>query len=132
MKRIGAISLTVSIAVIALFGAIAMQHTNEHGHIGCLAAAAPVEACPTTDIVAMFLFHAKILKSILLAVTSGYAAFASLPFLFIIALDLIRERAGLLPALPHSTSLFFFEKFFLSIAPLMRWLALHENSPSFS
>lgn len=132
MKRGFAIVLTISIAVIAVFGAFAMQHANAHGHVGCLAAAAPIETCPATGIVAMFLFHAEILKSLLLAVASGYAAFAFFSLLIVFSFALARERAGPLFARRHNTPLFFFEKLSLSIAPFMRWLALHENSPSFS
>lgn len=132
MKRAFAIMLTISIAIIAVFGAFAMQHANAHGHVGCLSAAAPAPACPAGDVVAMFLFHAGILKSLLLAVAGGYAAFVLVSLLYVIAFVLVRERAGPLLTRRHNTPLFFFEKLSLSIAPLMRWLALHENSPSFS
>ncbi|MBI5913578.1 hypothetical protein HY839_04035 [Candidatus Azambacteria bacterium] len=132
MKRVLATSLIVSIAVIALFGALAMQHASEHGHVGCLAAASPAPACPASDVIAMFLFHAEILKSLLLAVVTGYTALALLSLLFVIAFVLIRERAGPAIISRYLTPLFLFEELSLSIAPFTRWLALHENSPSFS
>lgn len=132
MARVLVVSLIISIAVIAFFGAFAMQHASKHGHVGCLAAAAPVEACPATDVVAMFLFHAEILKSLLLAVVSGYAAFALLPLLFVILSVRVRERTESLPTRRHNVPLFFFGELSFSQAPFMRWLALHENSPSFS
>ena len=131
MKRIFAISLIISIFVIALFGAFVMQHASEHGHVGCLSAATPAPACPASDIIAMFLFHAGILKSLLLAVASGYSVFAllSLSLLFVITPLLIRERAGPLYTYQQSISLFL-EKISFSLAPFTHWIALRENSPS--
>lgn len=131
MKRTFAISLIVSIVAIAVFGALAMQHASEHGHVGCLAAATPAPACPTSDVVAMFLLHAGILKGLLLAIVNGYAALALVSLLFIIVFVLMREQAGYSPIHRSPAPLFFFEKFSHSSAPFMRWLALHENSPSF-
>lgn len=130
MKRIFAILLIASVAIIALFGALAMQHAGEHGHVGCLSAAAPVSACPANSAVAMFLFHAGILKSLLLAVVSGYVSFALLSLLVIIACVFIRNRTGHSPLSRYLAPLFLFDKFSHSAAPFMRWLALHENSPA--
>lgn len=131
MKRLFSIALIVSISVIALFGALAMQHASEHGHVGCLSAATPAPACPASDVIAMFLFHAGILKSLLLAVVSGYSAIAllSLSLLFVIVPLLIRERAGPFYTYQRSASLFL-EKLSFSLAPFTRWIALRENSPS--
>lgn len=132
MKRALAISLVLSIAVIALFGALAMEHASAHGHVGCLSAAAPAPACPASDAVAMFLFHAGILKSLLLAVAGGYTALMLVSLLFVIALVFTRERAGPSPLSRYLAPLFLFGELSFSQAPLMRWLALHENSPSFA
>ncbi len=131
MKRAFAILLTISISVIAVFGAFAMQHASEYGHVGCLAAAAPAPACPVGDVVTIFLFHVEILKGLSLAIASGYMALTILSLLFIIAFVLARERARPLLARQCAVPLFL-DKIFLSAAPFMRWLALHENSPSFA
>jgi len=133
MKRVFSIALIVSIATIAILGGFAMDHASESGHVGCLSAAAPMPACPVSDSVAMFLFHAGILKSLLLAVANGYAALAllSLSLLFVFTPLLMRERAGPFYAYQQSTPLFL-EKLSFSVAPFMRWIALRENSPSFA
>lgn len=130
MKRIFAISLIISIATLAGFGAFAMNHASEHGHVGCLSAAAPVPECPAGDMITMFLFHAGILKSLLLAVASFFAAFA-LIILTAVALTL-HERAGPFLARPFPIPLFFIDPLVYSRAPIARWLALHENSPSYA
>lgn len=130
MKRLFAISLIVSIAMIAGFGAFAMNHASEHGHVGCLAAAAPIEACPAGDMITMFLFHAGILKSLLLAVASSFVSFA-LIILTAAALTL-HERAGPLFTGLFPAPLFLVNSLAYSRAPIARWLALHENSPSYA
>ncbi|MEK7487705.1 MAG: hypothetical protein AAB598_00050 [Patescibacteria group bacterium] len=100
MKRAFAISLIVSIAAITIFSALAMQHASAHGHVGCLSAAAPVPACPASDVVTMFLFHAGILKSLLLAIVGSFAVLACA--LFIAVVITLHERAG--PSFPTRRS----------------------------
>ena len=132
MKRILSIALIMSIAVIAGFSAFAVNHaSNEHGHVGCLSAAMPVTACPA-DIMAMFLFHAGILKSLLLSIVGNISAVMLVAvalcatFIFV-----ARERAG--PALVASLFLsLIYTSLVHSRAPFTRWLSLRENSPSFS
>lgn len=130
MTRIFSIMLIISVIAIAALGAFAMTHASEHGHIGCLSAAMPVTACPA-DIIAMLVFHAGILKSLLLAIASDIT-FIAVSLVCIIALVFIHEKTGPPLISRQHTPLFFLEKLSFSQAPFMRWLCLHENSPSFA
>lgn len=130
MTRIFSIALIVGIMVIAGFSAFAIGHASEHGHISCLSAAVPVTTCPA-NIIAMFVFHAGILKSLLLAIASDIA-FIAISLVYIIVFVFIYEKTGPPIISRQHTPLFFFEKLSFSQAPFMRWLCLHENSPSFA
>lgn len=130
MKRLFSIILIISIAVIAGFSAFAVSHaSNEHGHVGCLSAAMPVTACPA-NIFAMFLFHAEILKSLLLSIVGNISALVLSVFTLCVAVPAAaRERAGPAIFAPLFLSLIY-TPLVLSRAPFMRWLSLRENSPS--
>lgn len=132
MTRTLSIALIISIAVIAGFSAFAVSHaSNEHGHVGCLSAAMPVAACPA-DIIAMFLFHAGILKSLLLSVAGNVSmAMMVVAALCAACIFVARERAGPAIIAPLFLSLTY-TPLVHSRAPFMRWLSLRENSPSFS
>lgn len=130
MTRIFSIMLIISVIAIAALGAFAMAHASEHGHVGCLSAAMPVTTCPA-DIIAMFVFHAEILKSLLLAIANDIT-FIAVSLICVIAFVFIHEKTGSPIISRQRTPLFFYEKLSFSQTPFMRWLCLHENSPSFA
>ncbi len=122
MKSAFAIFLIFSLLGVAVLGFLAMNHGE--GHSGCIAATANgVDCARETGRAGLFSFHSDAFRSFSLAVLFGLALFISLIFFsfnFKIQLPaLYKWRNHQILSLPQKSR-------------LIRWLALHENSPNFS
>ncbi|OGF58954.1 hypothetical protein A3B05_03250 [Candidatus Giovannonibacteria bacterium RIFCSPLOWO2_01_FULL_43_160] len=123
MKSAFATFLIFSLLGVAVLGFLAMNHGD--GHSGCIAAVANgVDCAREIGRVGLFSFHSDAFRSFSLATLLGLT-------LFVLALLFSFNFKMPLPALylkwhnPKTLSL-------PQKSLLIRWLALHENSPSFS
>ena len=124
--------LILSVVGIALFGVFAMGHGAEQGHSGCIAATAQGGDCPKEASVLSFIaFHLGALRSFSTAIFSQ-----SILFLFLVVVSLLSLIAiGRAYARIDSPGLFLLKQSLESSASplqqrIIRWLALHENSPA--
>jgi len=137
MKFLFTATLLASFIGIAVFGAFGMNHASAQGHDGgCIAATAkgincPEEANPIDSVA----FHLDAYRGFSLA-TFGESAMSALLIAFASLLFIggafFSRHLFKLPQLALSR-----DRFSNSFPPpqkteLTRWLALHENSPSFS
>ncbi len=137
MKSALATLLIFSFMSIAVFGVFAMSHGTSHasGSRGCIGAMAQGTDCPKEESVLGFLaFHLNAFRSFSTAIFSQNIL--SL-FLFVASLLLLAGTAmGRLFAESvsldcHSRFRQFFEPPVTHLQPqIIRWLALHENSPA--
>ena len=123
MKSAFATFLIFSLLGVAVLGFLAMNHGE--GHSGCIAAAANgVDCARVTGRAGLFSFHSDAFRNFSLAVLFGFA-------LFVLALLFSFDFKMPFPAL----YLKWYNPPVLSLPQkslLISWLALHENSPSFS
>ena len=121
---------------IAVFGAFAMNHGSGYGHNGCIAATLHGADCPRGENTLSFLiFHLGAFQSFSIAVFgqtilsffSLLAALLLLARIVISASYTTSESPGL-----HSRFRHFLKMPVSSFQErIIRWLALHENSPAF-
>lgn len=135
MKFLITAIVILSFLGIAVFGVFAMNHGGEHGY-GCIAATAQgVARCPNqADPLAFLTFHIDAFKSFSTAIVGS--SLASM-LLVALALVLVSSLAWFFRnTIPAFSSLQAYrrkqrESFALpSERQLIRWLALHENSPA--
>ncbi|MCR4323211.1 MAG: hypothetical protein NUV61_03955 [Candidatus Azambacteria bacterium] len=120
---------------ITMLSSFAMGHGADHMHVGCLASTVAGGApCPNSDILAIAEFYVGAVKSFSLAtLSSSLIASLALLFFFLLSLHIAwKVRVGSFSSYQRSLSSFLVEKISLSATPFLRWLALHENSPSFT
>ncbi|MDP3934639.1 MAG: hypothetical protein Q8Q46_00210 [Candidatus Giovannonibacteria bacterium] len=123
MKSAFATFLIFSLLGVAVLGFLAMNHGDGHG--GCIAAAANgVDCSRETGRAGLFSFHSDAFRSFSLAVLFGFSLLA-LALLFNFSFKIISP--AVYQEQPKPQILFSPQKI-----RLIRWLALHENSPSFS
>lgn len=127
MRSIFVSWLIVSFLAIAVFGFLAMDMENGDKHANCLAAAPGSAACPNGNAFAAAFFHIAAYKNfsaalLVLALTLSFGLAA----LFISRFELSPPDLS-----PSSKKYSFAFKIRASKNRLIRWLALHENSPSF-
>ncbi len=117
---------------IAVFGFLAMGH-NAEMRGGCLAAAVNRSACPA-GMYEMISFYLNAFKSFSLAVFSAVLNFAVLAVLFTVAIYLTASAADIYVNKDFSFSVL--SRWFAAAVRFpekyLRWLSLHENSPSFN
>jgi len=130
MKGLFTVSLISVFAAIAVFGVFMMDHGGQ-SHSGCIAATANGALCPEGNALASIAFHLNAFKNFSTAIFAS-----SIAALFILALALayfLRLPAGLC-ANSFSEQRYFSNSFGEQVYParkyILRWLALHENSPS--
>lgn len=127
--------LVIGFVSLAVFGVLAVNHTQEHGHSGCIATAIQKSECPRQNSSLNYLaFHFDAFKDF------STAAFGKNIFFLLLTLILFAIGAGLalffgkiaLPQLGSVSSRSRNWEFFSSpqTQELTHWLALHENSPA--
>ncbi|HBT81437.1 hypothetical protein A2757_02525 [Candidatus Giovannonibacteria bacterium RIFCSPHIGHO2_01_FULL_48_47] len=126
MRSIFASWLILSFVAVAVFGFAAMNHGNGQDH-GCLAAAAQRIDCPYGVNTLNFIsFHLDALKS--------FSTGLTLVTLILLAIGLWIAPGGfraLTGPNPNSRPRHPYELFSPPLkTELLRWLALHENSPA--
>jgi len=123
MKSAFATFLIFSLLGVAVLGFLAMNHGD--GHNGCIAATANgVDCAREIGRAGLFSFHSDAFRGFSLAVLFGFALLA-LALLFNFSFKIIssaQHKERLKPRI-----LFLPQK-----NRFIRWLSLHENSPSFS
>lgn len=132
MGKSFAVLMMLSFVGIAVFGFLAMSHENSHGY-GCIAATASGMNC-LNDVTGIALLHIGTFK--------GFStALIGQPIVSLLALLVLALGAGI--SLTSSWKpvplCFFARKKLVSRSPysplkteFTRWIALHENSPSWS
>ncbi len=139
MKSAFATLLIFSFMSIAVFGVFAMSHGTGHesGSNGCIGAMAQGTDCPKEENTLVFLaFHLNAFRSFSTAVFSQNI----LSLFFLAASLLLLARTAMGKLFAESVSLDcrsrlrqFFEPSGTHFQPqIIRWLALHENSPATS
>lgn len=138
MKSACAVIVIGSFFAIAVFGIFVMSHGPGHSHTGCIAATAGGADCPKGEGALSFIaFHLNALRSFSTATFGDN--FANTLFMFAaLALSIILGtvvRSGPGPRTPATnyhrrrslgSHSFAYQREFTG------WLALHENSPSFT
>ncbi|MBI2121632.1 MAG: hypothetical protein HYT98_00775 [Candidatus Sungbacteria bacterium] len=136
IKIILAAIVILSIMGIANAGVFAMDHGSDNSHKGCIASAAKGIDCPEDTVSLVFLnFHFDALKSILTATFAKNLLGILAAFLMSVLTFWIFGAGNFW----HSPALIgIYSNRHLSEWPVssrhrkfIRWLALHENSPSF-
>ncbi|MBI2577563.1 MAG: hypothetical protein HYV77_01830 [Candidatus Wildermuthbacteria bacterium] len=129
MKFVVALSLIFSIIGLGVFGFAMASHSSEGSHGGCIASVQNAGDCPKETAVLAFVdFHISVFKNF----SSGLFAVSLLTLLLSVFLVYIAPIA-LKPEKIFSRFQYFrFAKIFAakSFEPQLRWLALHENSPT--
>ena len=127
-------SLLVSFVAIAVFGILAMNLEAAIGHVSCIAQTIQGAMCPESSGPFSFIdFHLSAFKSFSTAVFGGNTPALILATLFLLAAFAFPPPAFLKT---HSSFVTFHSQEssepILSKKPFIHWLALHENSPSFT
>lgn len=129
MNPVSTVFLIVSFIGIAVFGVFAMSHESGHSQ-GCIAAVARGADCPN-NVLPFVAFHFDTFKSF------SNAIFGNLPALFLVSFLVVGIATRIRAASPPTPSYRHLRQIFslLSLAfnrKIVRWFALHENSPTFS
>jgi hypothetical protein len=133
MKSFLTILLVTSYIGVAVFGFLGMHHKGAHGNGGCIASAARGMDCPKeAGPIDLETFHLDAFRSFSLATLGeSITSMLSLAFASLFFLSLVFPAAFFRPL----QFVFYrqrFRRFFSrEQQALIRWLALHENSPSF-
>jgi hypothetical protein len=133
MKSFLTILLVTSYIGVAVFGFLGMHHKGAHGDGGCIASTARGMDCPKeAGPIDLETFHLDAFKSFSLATFGeNIASTLSLAFASLFFLCLVFPAAFFRPL----QFVFYRQRFRGSFSrerqALIRWLALHENSPSF-
>ncbi|MBI4022202.1 MAG: hypothetical protein HY372_02500 [Candidatus Andersenbacteria bacterium] len=122
MRSAFALLLTVSMVSVAVGGVLVMTYGSGHSHAGCIAAIITDQTCPENDALFGYLaFHLEAWRGITLALVL-IASFGLLTgrrqTLHILAINGWRK--------PVAAAVFTWQR------ELIRWLALHENSPNWT
>ena len=133
MKRVFPLLLSIIIFSITAFGFFAMGHSG--GHTSCFAAGAQGAPCPERDPLAYVDFHLGALKTFSQAVLDYSASSVLILFSLVISLLVFaKSESSQIAALEPKR--YYRKLLLLSPFPVTlttnHWLALHENSPSFS
>ncbi len=124
--------LIISFVSIAVFGFVAMNHRGGN-HFGCVASTAKAINCSNRlDTLAFISFHFGVLKSFSAATTASLTIAALLLISALAAVLITNLRANkILNFLAFKLSIKETDSYFAKKQQLIRWLAIHENSPSF-
>ena len=135
MKSALTIILILSFVGITVFGFSAMNHGNGHG--GCIAATSRLIDCPAnaSGILDFIAFHLNAFQNFSAAVMNDNILVAFLlltAFLFAITSGYIDDKFFPEFSNPNSSRRRKYEKSFANPlkSQIIRWLTLHENSPS--
>ena len=133
MKSFLLILLLAGFLGVAVFGGFNLGHVSDH-ESGCIAAQAQGMDCPKKmDLINFAAFHLESFKTFFLASSKEILSALLLLLLFIAGAVIGRTLASLAPPHLRLTSFRFrYRTFFVPSRELefVRWLALHENSPS--
>ncbi|MBI1975230.1 MAG: hypothetical protein HYS57_02640 [Parcubacteria group bacterium] len=138
MKAILLILAVGSFIALGVFGFVAMGENDGLGHGRCVAAMARGIDCPPgSNLVDVAAFHLNAFRVFSNAVFGDYALGAFLfSFVLVLSVAVIHFLAGSVLVVPVNflggQRLRFSEILLPSTRALARWLALHENSPSFT
>ncbi|MBI2039255.1 MAG: hypothetical protein HYT22_03185 [Candidatus Niyogibacteria bacterium] len=130
MKPVFALIVLAGFTGIAIFGFMGMDHAQSGGHGDCIASAA-LGACQDLTRADLVFLHISAFQSFSEAVVNGAAGIGWFLALFATAL----AASIVLLFLPEHPRNFWrqLESGFLRFKEeFLRWLALHENSPSFA
>ena len=117
--------ISLSFVGMAVFGFAGMASDPAGGHPNCLAVMIKGGNCPELNPFAFSVFHIEALKTFSVAVLAAMALF------FAVGLFNLFFVIPILPGQPNNPLSFIFEKDYVGRDKwLMRWLSLHENSPS--
>ena len=136
MKLVLTTLLILGLLGIAVFGVFAMNHGSGYGHNGCIAATLQGADCPKGENALSFLtFHLGAFQSFSTAIFGQ--TILSLFLLVASLLLLARIVLSTLYITPEPSDLHSRFRHFLELPAssfqkrIIRWLALHENSPAF-
>ena len=136
MKLVLTTLLIFGLLGIAVFGVFAMNHGSGYGHNGCIAATLQGVDCPKGENTLSFLtFHLGVFQSFSTAVFGQtILSFLLLGVPLLLLARIVISTLYIAPGSPGPHSRL---RYFLRLSPssfqkrILRWLALHENSPAF-
>ena len=139
-KNIMRIALTTFLIIgfvgVAVFSVFAMNHNSEHGYGGCIAAAAQrVDCLKDEGVLSLIAFHLDAFRSFSTATfvdTTMSILLLLTALIYATAVGIIAHSRSsqILHTTYHHPGQFLDFYSFLFQQKLVRWLALHENSPS--